>query len=199
MHFKNFGCNTQRSDFTDGAGTTQMLSAAWSSEKCPCPWQGGVQLESLWGPFKPKPFCDSVISVHASVLRFGYKLTNLPYFFRGTKDTDKGRGSFKHYKTHTEAPQKPLKLFLKECLTCECISLRLIWLVSWPYEGQSSITKRKEAKKPSEIDTGYAEGQHCLYLPGSRLRLWPSSLQLSLWNNLHIYILPARQLTYGLN
>lgn len=112
LHFKNIGCNTERSNFTGGGETTQMLSATWSSENCPCPWQG---IEMGWSlrPLQTQTilwFCD-MISVYAAVLRFGYKWINLPDFCRGTKDMDEGRGSSGTAGDTTEAFKE---LFIEE-------------------------------------------------------------------------------------
>ena len=50
-----------------GAPSLEALKAkldgalgSWAARGQPCPWHG-VGLGGLWGPFLPKPFCDSVI------------------------------------------------------------------------------------------------------------------------------------------
>jgi len=52
-----------------GAPSLEALKArldgglgSWAAGWQPCPWHG-VGLGRLWGPFRPKPFCDSMIFI----------------------------------------------------------------------------------------------------------------------------------------
>ena len=52
--------------------------AAWAGGGQPCPWQG-LKIEDLWGPFQPKPFCDSVaMLIYSGNLPWGPQAFSLP-------------------------------------------------------------------------------------------------------------------------
>jgi len=45
----------------------QLRPQFQSSGRCPCPWQGGLEMDDLDSPFQPKPFYDSVIQLRTEI------------------------------------------------------------------------------------------------------------------------------------